>query len=199
MLGRHQRAGFLGRRLGPAGSDISRVRLRRGGQVNGRLDDSQFAFGAAEEIIHILGRQRLDEGLRVGHAHVLGGEAHQAAHDIQGLFPGHQHARQPIERGVHVRAAQRLVERADQVVVPFPILVIDRWPPLHRLGQTLDVERLLEGLPEQGFGHIEEIAAIAIGHRLQGRARLDLQRQLLALHCFGAGQKLLQRRLIQPV
>ena len=58
-----------------------------------------------------------EQRLRVGHAHVLAGQDDQAAGDEAGVLPRLQHAGQPVQPGVGVRAADRLDEGGDHVVV----------------------------------------------------------------------------------
>ena len=65
----------------------------------------------------LLGGHGHHQGLRVGHAHVLGGEADQAPRDVERVLARLQHARQPVQARVRVGVADRLVERADDVVV----------------------------------------------------------------------------------
>ena len=57
------------------------------------------------------------ERLRIGVADVLGGEAHQPPRDVERILAGFDHPRQPVDRGVGIAVAHRLVQRRDQVVV----------------------------------------------------------------------------------
>ena len=79
------------------------------------LDQGQLALRRAQALVGLPGGEGLDEGLGVGQADVLDGEAHQAPRDVAGVLAADNHAREPVERGVGVGAAQRLVQRADKV------------------------------------------------------------------------------------
>ena len=57
------------------------------------------------------------ERARVGVADVLGREDHDAARDEERILARLEHAREPVERGVGVAAAQGLDEGRDDVVV----------------------------------------------------------------------------------
>ena len=70
------------------------------------MDDRQFAFGAPEEIIGVLGVKADAQRIAVGQADILAGKAHQPAQQVERLFPRHQHPCQPIERRIRIRPAQ---------------------------------------------------------------------------------------------
>ena len=108
---------FLHVGLGLVERDVGGVRLRRQRQVERRLGERQLALRRAEEVVRLLGGQRERERPRVGVADVLGREAHEPARDVERILAGVEHARHPVERGVGVGVAQRLVQRRDEVVV----------------------------------------------------------------------------------
>ena len=58
-----------------------------------------------------------DEPVRVGHADVLRREDHQPAGDEARVLARFEHAREPVEPGVDVGAADALDERREHVVV----------------------------------------------------------------------------------
>ena len=68
----------------------------------------------------------MHQRLGIGQAHVLGGEAHQAARDVEGVLARLQHAGQPVEPGVGVGVADRLVQRADDVEVLLARAVVEQ-------------------------------------------------------------------------
>ena len=76
----------------------------------------------------------------VGEADILDGEAHHAPGDVERVLAARQHPGEPIERRVGVGAAQRLVQRADEVVVPFLRLVVKRRAALHGGDQRRSVQ-----------------------------------------------------------
>ena len=79
-------------------------------------------------------RQRLP----VGHADVLGREDHHAAGDEPGVLPRLQHAQHPVDGRVGIRAAQRLDERTDDVVVLVGRLVVAE--AAHGVGDVVQLE-----------------------------------------------------------
>ena len=62
--------------------------------------------------------------------------------DEQRVFAAVEHAREPVDRRVGIAAANRLDERADDVVVRFAALVVGRAAPLHRLGESSPRRRI---------------------------------------------------------
>ena len=134
MRRRHQAAGRLRRRLCRAERGIDRVRFGRRAEIDDHLGDRQFALRRAETFVSFPAGQRLGQRVRIGHADILGGEADQAAGDVAGVFAAGQHAREPIQRRIGIRTTQRLMQRGDQVVVLFPILVVQRGAAGEQLG-----------------------------------------------------------------
>ena len=63
---------------------------------------------------------------RIGQADVLDRHAHQAAGEIQAVFAGFEHARQPVERRVGVGGTHALVQGGNQVEVLFAALVVEQ-------------------------------------------------------------------------
>ncbi len=149
--GRHQAAGFLGALPGRLHRGVGGVRFGRGGEVEAGLHQRQFALGAAEEFVGVLGRHAHRQRLRIGEADVLHRHADEAAGEEARFLPGGQHSREIIERRLRIGAAHSLVERGNEVVVPLAILVVNRHPALEKraepgrvewLGQLRVVERL---------------------------------------------------------
>ena len=89
-------------------------------------------FGHADEVRGVFGRDSDGERLRIGVADVLGGEAHQAPRDVERILAGLEHARQPVDGGIRIAVAHRLVQRGDDVVVLFAALVVEQRPSLDR-------------------------------------------------------------------
>jgi hypothetical protein len=84
------------------------------------------------------GRDGLLERARIGQPDVFDRHADQAARDVQAVLAGFQHARQPVERGIHIARPHRFVQRRNQVEVLFAALVVEqhlalRWRPAPRL------------------------------------------------------------------
>ena len=136
---------------------VDGVALGRRREVDHELGEGQRPFGHPDEVHGLLRGHGQDEGLGVGQAHVLGGEAHQAARDVERVLAGLQHARQPVEAGVGVGVADRLVERADDVEVLLARAVVE------------------EGLAREGLLHGREVDAAAAlrGERGGGDRQLE--------------------------
>ena len=78
------------------------------------------------------------------------------------------------------------------------LLVIDRGAALHHVLQRRGIENLAlaRGAPDF-FGQRQRGAAVAVGHADQRRARLGVERQLLALDVLGTMQELFDRGLVE--
>jgi hypothetical protein len=70
---------------------------------------------------------------RVGHADVLAGVHDQPAGDEPRVLPRLEHPREVVQRRVDVRAADRLDEAADHVVVLVAVAVVAHGGPVDRL------------------------------------------------------------------
>ena len=194
---RRQRAVLLGRPLGAAERLVAGVRFRRGAEVDHRLRDRQLALGRAQPVVGVPRRQRLLQRVGIGHADVLDGEAHEAAGDVLGVLAAVEHAREPVERGIDVGAAQRLVQRADQVVVRFLRLVVERRALLQQRRQPVRRQRRgLADLPEL-LGQRDQVAAVAVGHREHRCPPLGVDRQLAAERRLDAVEQRAERRLVE--
>jgi hypothetical protein len=77
----------------------------------------ELGLGQADELDGPGGGVGDEQAGGVGHADVLGGEDHEAPGDEAGVLPRLEHAGQPVEPGVGVRAPDALDEGADHVVV----------------------------------------------------------------------------------
>ena len=69
-----------------------------------------------------------------GQADILDCHADDAAGQIERVFAGREHARQPVERGVGIAVADALVQRRDQVVMLFAGLVVHEYALLDGFG-----------------------------------------------------------------
>ncbi|MNY42939.1 hypothetical protein D3C86_1778670 [compost metagenome] len=84
---------------------VAGVALGRDRQIDHRLAQRQLALGRTQAFI---GQRRVVgdlHGARIGQAYVFPGHAHDAAREIACIGATVEHARQPIERRVGVRAA----------------------------------------------------------------------------------------------
>ena len=112
---------------------VDGVGLGRERQIARGLRQRELALGRAEEVVGLLGVEREAERVRIGVAHVLGGEAHEAARDVERILAGLEHPPEPVERAVGIGVAQRLVQGGDEVVVLLARLVVEERLLLGRL------------------------------------------------------------------
>ena len=145
--------------LVPGGVDGVRFRSQR--QIAGGLGQGELAFGRAEEVIGLLGVERDAQRLRIGIAHVLGGEAHEPPRDVQGILAGLEHAPEPVEGAVGIRVAQRLVEGRDEVVVLLTRLVVEEGLLLDGLADPFDGDPAALELDGQ-LENVEGAACVAV-------------------------------------
>ncbi len=96
---------------------VDGIGLGREREIYGGLCEGQMAFGRAEEIERVLGSERDGESAGFGEADVLAGHAHHAAREIERIFAGFDHAREPVERGIGVGVAHGFVQRRDEIEV----------------------------------------------------------------------------------
>ncbi len=87
----------------------------------------------------LLRRDGDGQRLRIGVADVFGREAHEPARDVQRILAGFDHAREPVDRGIGIAVAHRLVQRRDEVVVLLAGLVVEQRAALNRLLDAVDV------------------------------------------------------------
>jgi len=154
---------------------VDRGGLRRHREVDHRLGERELAFRAAEPLIGLAGVERHAQRAGVGEADVLHRHADHAPADIQRIGAAVEHAHHPVERGVGIRAAHRLVQRRDLVVELLAALVEAPEVLRQRLLDELPVDRLALGRGVQDLHRVEQPAGIAVGEADQARFRLVCQ------------------------
>lgn len=71
---------------------------------------------------------------------------------------------------------------------------------MHHPGQVFGAQWfLILGQGQNLFGHVEQVAAVPVGHGAQRGAGVQIQSQSLAGFVFGAAQKFFQRMIVQAV
>ncbi len=195
---RRQRAMGLGRPLGRPQGQHRPHWIWAPTPDRGRIAPAPVRLRAAKKIEHIFRRQRLMHRFGIGQADIFHRRAHQTAGDIERLLTARQHARQPVKRCIRIGTADRFMQRRDDVVMLLPRLVVERHAPLHHIHQPGGIERLDDLQAGDFLRQIEQIAAIAIRHRPQARARVCVELELLAIMAFDPRQQRFQRRIIQP-
>ena len=154
---------------------VDRVRLGRERQVDDGLRQREIALRLAEEVHGVLRGEAEVERLGRGQSNVLHRHAHDAAGNVHGVFAGLQHARQPVERGVHVGVAHGLVQRGDDVVVLLALLVVEQNAALQGLGGNLLGDAMgwfFGGEAGGNIQRVERIARVAAGVGGDGRERV---------------------------
>ena len=117
---------------------VGRIRLRGRRQVGGGLGERNAALRHPDECDGIGRGHGDDQSLRVGEADVFGRGDDEPTGDEPGVFAGLDHPREVVHRGIDVRAADGLDERADDVVVLVALPVVPEQRAIHR---TRDVVR----------------------------------------------------------
>ncbi len=166
---RHFQGAVLGGRAqGGLEAHIHRIAFWRAGQVGDGLGHRQFAFRAAEALLHIPGRQAQAQSPRVGVADVFAGHAYHAAGQVQGVAATVDHAREPIQRTVRVGAAYGFVQRRNLVVKRFAALVETPACVTEQALQQVDTDfAAVFGQVRGVFQQIEKAAAVAVCGREQ--------------------------------
>src|SRR5215467_10222249 len=103
---------------------FKRVGFWRERKIDGGLREREIAFGRTDEVEGIFRGERDGESSGFSEADVFAGHAHHAARDVQRIFAGFDHAREPVERGVGIRVANGFVKRGDEIEVLFAGFVV---------------------------------------------------------------------------
>ena len=110
------------------------------------LRERGVGLGHAEHVRRILGRHRHRERLRVGVPDVLGREPDEPPRDVHRVLARLEHAREPVDRGVRVAVAHRLVQRRDEVEVLLAGLVVEQRATLEQRRDVGDLEPAWQAL-----------------------------------------------------
>ena len=142
------------------------------GQIQHRLRQCQFAFGAAQPFKRGGGIVGDLQRARVGQPDVFPRHADNAACQITRVGAAINHAAEPIKRGIRVRAAHGFVQGGDLVVKRFTAFVETAHGVAHVLRGKIgidsgDAARL--GGVKPLFQHVQEAACIAVGGLAQQR------------------------------
>jgi len=197
MGGRHQAAGFARAAGGILHRRVCGVRFRGGGEIDHRLRERQIALRTAEPLIGVPGGKGLGQRLRVGEADILAGEANQAAGDVARVLAAGEHAGEPVEGGIGVRAAQRLMQRRNQVEMFLAVAVVEGRAARQVRREVGGAQQRVGGEAVELLGHVQQIAAVAIGHGTQRRARGLIERQGGAADRLRAGEQGVQGSIVE--
>ncbi len=162
--GRRIRPGFEGVRPGFVPGDVDRVAPGRGREIDHELGEGEGSFGKADEMNRLLRGHGQGQRMRVGEAHVLGGEAHEAAGDVERVLAALDHAGQPVQGGVGVGIANRLVQGADQIEMLFAALVVEKSLARQRLPGESQVDPARAPGERRGdFQGAQRASGVAVG------------------------------------
>src|SRR5262249_48457039 len=116
------------------------------------------------------------QSLRISKAYIFDRHAYNTTRDIERWLSGIQHPAQIVERSVRIRAAHRLVQCADQIVVAILRLVVDRRASLHDLLQFGRAEDFILacGSPDL-LGQGQRGTTITVGHALERFASFGIK------------------------
>ena len=160
---------------------VAGVRLGRHGQVDHRLAESQFALRRAEAFVGI-GRVVGDlHGTRIGQADILPGHAHDAPGQVARIGTAVEHAAEPVQGAVRVRATHRFVQGRNLVVEGIAALVEAAQVLRHRrLDEGAIHGRLAGSVGRRAnlFKQVEQAAGIAVGQPDQARAGIFVEIQI---------------------
>src|SRR5712692_1008926 len=149
-------------------SGVQRVGFWRERKVHGGLRERQVAFGRTEKIESIFRGERDREGAGFGEANIFAGHAHQAASEVERVFAGFEHAREPVERGVGIGIAHRFVQRGDEIEVLFAGFVVAKKLALQDVFEQRrgDGKRAIALADSAARGQLQRVvrgAGIAVG------------------------------------
>ena len=146
--------GLLGVGLHVRVAGVKSVGLGRQRQVDSGLGERQVSFRHAHEVDGLHGGDADAERGGVSESDVFRGHADQAARHVERVLSGFEHPAQPVERGVGIGVAHRLVQRRNQVVVLLARLIVEQ-------------HLALDGVFNDGFCDSGAAAGIAVrgGHR----------------------------------
>ena len=148
------------------------VTLGREREIERRFREGQEALRHADEMDGVLRGDRDGERARVRQSDIFRRQDDEAPRHEERVLAGLQHAGEPVERRVRIRAAQRLDERGNGVVVRVAGLVMGQ-APLHDLLDECGRDRLLPARREdRGFEGAQGAARVAAGLNDDGVQRV---------------------------
>ena len=116
--------GLLDDAVGGHAGELHAVALGCKRKVDGQFVERDEPFGDSHEVVSFAGAGRKQQGVRVGKADVFHAHAHETAQNESRVFAALDHAVQPVECSIGVRATHGLVQCRNQVVVFLAALVV---------------------------------------------------------------------------
>jgi len=166
-------------------SGVESVGLGRKRKIDGGLGEREMAFWGAEKIESIFGGESDGESAGFGEADVFTGHANHAASEIERIFAGFDHAREPIESGIGIGIADGFVQRGDEIVVLFAGFVVAEKLALENVFEQLgsdfaDAARVWFGTAGTEFKGVVSGAGVAIGEAGDAEEEIVGSLQILA-------------------
>src|SRR6185437_16478274 len=125
-----------------------------------------MALWRAEKIESVHRRKSDLERRRIGEADVFAGHANEAAREIEGVFAGFEHAREPVKSRVGIGIAHGLVQRGDEIEMLLARFVVGQELVLQDVFETFPrndaaASGIWRGAEDDGFESIVSRAAVA--------------------------------------
>ena len=147
-------------------------------EVEHRVREVEAGFGHPDELDRAGGGIGDDERVGVGEADVLGREDHEAARDVARVLAGFDHAREPVEARIGIRAADRLDERGDDVVVlVVAVAQAAERERGFRVGERDRVAAVFDGERVRDLEHGEDVTRVAFAAVDEVLARVVVDRR----------------------
>src|SRR6267142_1310533 len=172
---------------------VHRIRFRGASKIDRRLRKRELPFRAAESFVGLACVECYAQCARVGKADVLDRHPDHAPADVERIGAPVEHAHEPIERRVGVRAAHRLVQSRNLVVERVTALVeaaqVARERVLHPVAVDLFRAGLGRGRLDQ-FEQIEQTACVTVRKSDHPLARAHVERESREDFTHGAVEQL---------
>ena len=166
---------FGGLQGGPD-SHIGAVALRRRSQIDRGLRQGNASLRHADLVHDLEAGVGQQQGVGIGQADVLGRQDAQAPGDEERVLATGQHAGQPIDRRIRVRAPDTLDEGGNDVVMHLPAFVVDSNILLEAVSDGFvadDDLRLGELRVDHDFQDAQEFAPVAAAVAEEGVRLFD--------------------------
>ena len=105
---------------------VQSVGFWRKGKISHSMDQIHITLRHPVEMACLVSRHRHLQRLAVRNSHIFAGETDQAARNIQRILSALQHPHQPVDRGIGIAVPHGFVECRDEIIVLFPIFIIQK-------------------------------------------------------------------------